>query len=285
MTSALNNKINSYTLKRGIEFSEAVSNTPTRTGSNSLGTFVHQNITYEATNGPLNGQGSWKFGFGTGLHSYLECTNPNTTELDDGSSGGTFDKNWSMGFWFNISEFPDNTSQHIIMRFADVSSPTGTVGGTRINFVKVDSTLGYLRIRVGTQTYDLSSFGIVKDLWYYFAAIRNGNYLSFYINGTLVDSTVHYNSGTGNPDMFVFGNEGTPTCTTGIINFSNFYWGTASNIPSSAIMGISATGFGEPIKYWEGNFWLNAIDKKVWNGSAWVPWTASYWDGANWISL
>ena len=63
MASALNTKINTYTLEKGLEFDAAVTTTPPQTGSITAKTIVLSNpasIAYESTVNPAGGLGSWK---------------------------------------------------------------------------------------------------------------------------------------------------------------------------------------------------------------------------------
>lgn len=39
------------------------------------------------------------------------------------------------------------------------------------------------------------------------------------------------------------------------------------------------------VKYWDGATWADSTAQKVWNGTAWVEWDASYYDGTSWIAL
>jgi hypothetical protein len=39
------------------------------------------------------------------------------------------------------------------------------------------------------------------------------------------------------------------------------------------------------VKHWTGGAWVDSIDQKVWNGTAWVNWDAKYWNGTAWIDL
>ena len=106
MPSPLHNTINEYTLERGLELNQAYTLTPTRTGSNSNGTFELSGVTpvYESTVGPNNGGGSWKFTSprsGTGVNGasfYRVATDANTTDL------ATFsDNDFTVGVWFKLN--------------------------------------------------------------------------------------------------------------------------------------------------------------------------------------
>lgn len=39
------------------------------------------------------------------------------------------------------------------------------------------------------------------------------------------------------------------------------------------------------VKYWDGTQWSNSIGQKVWNGTAWIEWDASRYDGTNWVTI
>ncbi|NBQ17264.1 hypothetical protein EBU24_03035, partial [bacterium] len=106
MASALNTKINSYALERGIEFSETYSLTPTRTGSNPLGTYILSNTpdpAYESTVGPIGGSGSWKF-----VSKSAGSVRFRTTSTNEWL--GVNDTDYTQGFWFSVGSIPSLTS-------------------------------------------------------------------------------------------------------------------------------------------------------------------------------
>lgn len=39
------------------------------------------------------------------------------------------------------------------------------------------------------------------------------------------------------------------------------------------------------VKYWDGTQWATSTGQKVWNGTDWIDWNASYYDGNSWISI
>jgi hypothetical protein len=38
------------------------------------------------------------------------------------------------------------------------------------------------------------------------------------------------------------------------------------------------------VRHWTGTEWVDSLDQKVWNGTAWVDWDAKRWNGTSWIA-
>jgi hypothetical protein len=39
------------------------------------------------------------------------------------------------------------------------------------------------------------------------------------------------------------------------------------------------------VKYYDGTAWQTSSGQKVWNGTAWVDWTAKKYDGTAWVTI
>ena len=62
-----------------------------------------------------------------------------------------------------------------------------------------------------------------------------------------------------------------------------------ANFTDAAIADIYNAGITAPsvrtVKYYDGSSWQTSSAQKVWNGTAWVDWTAKRFDGSAWINV
>lgn len=42
---------------------------------------------------------------------------------------------------------------------------------------------------------------------------------------------------------------------------------------------------GLDVRYYDGSNWIASSGQKVWDGTAWIDWDASYWNGTSWVAL
>jgi hypothetical protein len=294
MASALNTKINSYPLERGIEFSEAYSLTPTRTGTNALGSYLVQNSpvpTFEPSVGPLGGAGSWRYNCPTSSAPRFNTTA--TAEL-----AGLDDEDWSQGFWFKMSALPTLTTPTsasngiTVFAFTPASSSAGWVASV----VPSNSTLvaaGSVPL-AGRLLYGFNSSNTVytpvlqPDTWYYIAARRTGTTMSAYFNGQLL-GTVTNSALTAVPARLSFSSSSHGATNNPQIWISNFYQATATAVNATAISEIWSVGSTAPslrtVRYFNGTSWVDSIGQKVWNGTAWDDWNAKRFDGSTWVNV
>jgi hypothetical protein len=237
MASSLNTKINSYALERGIEFDEAFSLTPTRTGTNPLGTFSKNtvsNIVYEPTVGPPGGSGSWKFTWlsTTGYNSYFRAPSSGATELL-----GNADDDYSTGFWLKVNELPVNTATNIIFT---LGSTTGN-GVTIYIYGANAASAGKLLFGFSGGNY-LTPSPISFDTWYYIAIIKTPTAMVGYINGSEVFNI--YSAGTTDATTWMLGNTSllTGTTTEKTWNAANYYFAPSSVIGPTEIAEIWTAG-------------------------------------------
>lgn len=289
MASALNTKINSYALERGIEFDSAYPTSSPfigpRTGTNPLGTFTKNttgNIVWEPTIGPIGGSGSWKLQMSTttATNSYVRGTVASATELT-----GVADKNWSTGFWFKLDTLPTGTSQSALgfMLFGDSStgfsaSISGLSSFNPANFFVSQAGIGGISA--------LNPTRLVVNRWYYFAVTRDNTSMKFYLDGVLLFDG--YTSSTGTASTLMWGDTSARTFT-GSWNISNYYLAPLSAIGPTQISEIWTVGSTPPstrtVKYFNGTSWVDSIGQKVWNGTAWVDWNAKRFDGSTWVNV
>lgn len=238
--SQLNDKINSYALERGIEFIDTPSITPTRTGSNPLGTYTKSTagIILEPSTGPVGGSGSWNMAVSTvtANNAFLRATTASTTEL-----AGAGDSDYSVGIWFKINGFPTGTSATALslFTFGAVSANagfgvfiTGSTHATQPSKIQVQF--------VGTQNYitDTLSTGV----WYYLAVTRIGdaaNNIKIYLNGAL--KLTKSNSNVTAPAILTFGSSSAGVFNNSF-NISNYYQAPTSQINATEIGEIWTAG-------------------------------------------
>jgi len=236
MASTLNTKINSYALERGIEFDQAYTLTPTRTGTNPLGIFAQNsaaNIVHEPTVGPAGGSGSWKFvlNSATNQTSFINVSvNANTTE-----GVGFSDGDWSIGFWFNLAALPASGGSGP-MTIMNVTP--NTTFGYAIGVGGLDSSTGNAgRLSWGT----LVSPVITTNTWHYVAIVKSGTSGSMYYDGQLVGTRTGLSAGGAITGVrHGASSYGASNPTT--MNISNYYLAPSSVIGPTEIAEIWNVG-------------------------------------------
>jgi hypothetical protein len=286
MTSALNTKINSYTLNRGIEFDQAFTLTPTRTGTNPLGSFAQNSLggtVYEPTVGPAGGSGSWKFVLSNvaNTNSYINCiSNVNITE-----AVGMSDGDWSVGIWFNLAQLPIGSAAPMTIMNASPNTTFGYAIGVSGNVLGADSGKISFTPNAGVVAYGPV---VTTNTWHYVAIVKTGTSASFYYDGAFVGSRTGLSAG-GAITQIRHGSNGYTGTNATTMNLSNFYLTSSSVIGATQIAEIWAVGTpvtGRTVKYYDGTSWQTSAAQKVWNGTAWVDWNVvKRWDGSAWIDI
>jgi hypothetical protein len=176
MASPLNTKINSYPLERGIEFDQAYTTTPTQTGTNSAITFTAAGfgVAYQASPvGPPNGSGSWRFGAST--------NSAVSSRLTANVMPNANDRDFSMGFWFRITNIPASMNFPI---FTHGSTNAGFSGfSIRVETVSAGSTYKVQFFTNGAPV-DIAT-GLTANQWQYISVRRDQNNFYYFHNGTL----------------------------------------------------------------------------------------------------
>lgn len=275
MTSALNTKINSYSLQLGIEMDQTASLTPTTTGSITLSAFTLTGSlpTYEANVGPAGGAGSWRFKSGP---TSGDCRLRNTTSALMTSIN---DRDFSIGFWVKINSAPPVGGGAPIQSFQSFATT-----GYALNIINSAGVLSF--------TYDSpnGSYGVASGIelnrWYYFATRRTTTTTFLYLDGVQVNSFSFSGTGTNGSNI----NFGQITqgfeCDT---NICNFYEASTSVIDATAIAAIYDAGaFDNVVKYYDGSAWQTASGQKFYDGSKWVNFTNANtrrYDGSAWVEV
>ena len=289
--SVLNDKINSYTLEKGTEFSSAVSTTTPQTGSITAKTLVLSNtasISYESNTGPTGGAGCWKLTM-TGTET-SPVSAPRVTYNTAAQYEVFKDGDWSLGFWWKLNTQMVSTRQSNVWNI----SPFGTnnPGMTILyNGTNATTNAGKLVMNVGDNINVAISGVISLDTWYYIAVTRvnttsTGN-IKAYINGV---NTATFSqailAGTVAVSQAKWGD--TNSYANYSWSISNSYYTTSAAIGPSQIAEIYTAGLGtvlRTVKYFNGTSWVNSTGQKVFNGTAWVDWNAKRFDGSTWVNV
>lgn len=247
MASALNTKINSYTLERGIEYSEPYTLTPTKTGSNPIGVHSLNNTApvYEPTVGPPGGAGSWRFNAPSSGATRFGTTAAN--ELL-----GISDEDWTQGYWFKVSAIP-TMSETLGQNGITIGgmSPNQTSAGWQANLVPIGSlatsTAPNSVSLAGRIVFNFNSNHlvytplIVANTWYYVAVRRIGTNQSAYLNGALLGTEFNAEL-TAAPARIFFGSTLHTNNNAPQFWISNFHQSTATAIDATAISEIWTVG-------------------------------------------
>jgi len=289
--SVLNDKINSYTLEKGLEFNAPVTTTPPQTGSITAKTLALSNtasIVYESTINPAGGSGSWKLSM-TGAEG-TPISAPRVTYNTLAQYEVFKDGDWSLGFWWKLNSQLVSTRNSNIWNIA----PFGTNNpGVTLLYQGSNATAnaGKLTISIGESLNVPISDVINLNTWYYIAITRvnttNIGNVKAYINGVNTFTGNHnILNGTVNTTQAKWGD--TNSYANYSWNISNSYYTTSSVIGPTQIAEIYTAGLGtvpRTVKYFDGTTWQTSSAQKVWNGTAWVDWTAKRFDGSAWINV
>jgi hypothetical protein len=239
--SALHDKITSYTHDRGIEFNEAYSLTPTRTGTASLGTYALTNTAPSySTDGPTGGDGSWRFRIGTtsGQSTMLRSTTANAEFAP--FADGLF----TVGFWFKLDSLPGGTG---------TSAATIYSNGTAINRVQVNGSStttnpSKLMINFSGSTIAVGPT-LEVDRWYFFAVRRfanTTNNMVVYLDGSPIQNLNQ--SVIQAPTQMQFGNNAAPigNTTDAFYKISNYFVGDPTVYTEAVISEIWTAGTTAP---------------------------------------
>ena len=238
MASALNTKINSYAIENGIELDQAFAIPPTQTGTiventSSYWSIVGRNPVYESTVGPLGGSGSWKFVSDTGNGSALRNNGGAILTL----SG---DGDYSIGFWAKAIQLPTDSAEASARLYAITSTSTH---GFSITVSGSTSATPSRIVLTSTLTNTITDVTMNTTDWYYFAVVKSGSNLSFYINNEL--KATRTNMQNANAAQQVWGPIiASASANNSTFNISNAYYASTSVIGPTQIAEIWVAGKG-----------------------------------------
>jgi len=235
MASTLNTKINSYAIENGIEFDFAVATPPTQTGTitdntSSYWTIQGNSPVYEPTVGPPGGSGSWKF----------SCNAANGSSLRN--NGGSIltlsgDGDYSIGFWAKANDlrdldgYNDSCQLYILAPTTTTGFVIYVTGGAALNPYKIS-------FRAAGETFATDVTMTTTD-WYYFAVVKTGTNINFYINGQLKQTRT--NLQTANATLQRWGDT-LASSDLFTVNISNSYYASTSVIGPTQIAEIWTAG-------------------------------------------
>lgn len=293
MASALNTKINSYALERGIEMSELFTTTPIRTGTNALGLWSQNNLptpVFDSTSNPPGGSGSWRFNITTSSSPRL-----NTTALSE--LAGIDDEDWTQGFWFKISALPTLNAPAAVVNGITLFAvtPNQTSAGWAAQVVPTNSTAtptissqslaGRVVWNFTTQQATYSPL-VQANTWYYIAARRIGTTMEAYWNGQLVGSENNA-ALTAQAARISFSQTSHAATNNPQIWLSNYHQATSTVLGPTQIAEIYEVGANAPftriVKYYNGTSWVDSSAQKIYNGTSWVNWNAKRFNGTDWV--
>lgn len=304
MSTRLTDKIDSYSLKVNIKFDEnfTSSTAPTNSGTSSLPSAItyYNGGMSGITKGPFPGQKCWRYN--------------NTSSAAGqryGSSGGSSELlsiftdlnpvladrvGFTVGMWIKINTFPTTayTSANRLINTTN-ATPNNLYDGFYIGYgpdpVSGKNAFDFYTGGIDTAiTSDHNGNDLVAGRWYYIAMRRvvraNGTQMlmkhEIYVNGTLKTTTSEVEMLNSNFTFFWFNSLVAPGITNH--DLAAYHVGTANVLDSTAIADIWK--YGAPIqkvvKYYDGSAWQTSSDKKVYDGSEWIPMYANIWDGTAW---
>lgn len=285
MPSNLHNKINSYAIERGYEFSEAISTNPTRTGTNTATSTLVLNsanvgLTYDPTDGPIGGAGSWKT-----LWTTTAANNGRISITNTQIATSLADSDWTTGFWFKFSEIPAGAIAGYLSSLGNSSATgyyLGWSGSAGTNRGKIQ-----LFTTNGLNMY--STTKILDTNWHY-VAVRRINLptvvYELYLDG-VIQSPNGTSPNTNVPTAPISLGSSSANTTPFYVNYSNWHIASSTTLDATAISEIWTAGSSLPrtVKYFDGTSWQTSSAQKVWNGTAWIDWNAKRFDGSSWINV
>lgn len=282
--SQLSDKINSYAIELGYELNESIKVNPAVTGTtqgagNLVLNAANTGLTFEPTDGPIGGAGSWR----------TLWSNPSTLNGRFGPPSGRFnplsaDGDYGFGFWFKFGSIP--TSFNGFLASYGNSSANGVTVSWNAASKKISMAIA------GGLSSTLSNDLINNTNWHYVAirretspAIRYYMYLDgvFQISATGTSVTNAVGPQT-------YGSSSAQLSGNFFISYSNIHWSTSTILNQTAISeiwtaGSTAPNTSAPVKYYDGSSWITSSAQKVYNGTAWVDWNKKYYNGTSWVQI
>ena len=240
MASNLNTKINSYAIENGIEFDQAFASPPTQTGTVTENTsanwsIIGKNPVYESTVGPPGGSGSWKYVGDASTGCRLRT---NAGALLPLSADGDY----SVGFWVKANDLRDlDAFNNSIQLFVLASTATH---GFAINITGGLATFPYTISLTAAGTTYTTELTMDTINWYYFAVVKSGTNLNFYINNVLKQTRT--NMGTAANATAIIWGDNLASSDLYSLNISNFYYASTSVIGTTQVAEIWTAGSVAP---------------------------------------
>jgi hypothetical protein len=232
--SRLTDKIDSYTLERGIKFDGAYQLPPAMTGTLAASTaWTLSGSTPTQVAGPMAGQSAQRFTITSGTASRLRSTGNEISTIGD--------MNYSVGGFFRWEAFPGNTFPSSIIFGI---RPFGTTGFGVTAFTEDypgDPYDGQKAVSLviadnGFTFYEGDFPQVAQGKWIYIAIRRTGNTAEFYINGVLGGTLTGLPNDAAATTFFDIGTAS--TISTQVVDIANLYITSYSAIDATAIAQI-----------------------------------------------
>ena len=235
--SLLTDKIDSYTLERGIKFDGAYQLPPAMTGTLTASTaWTLTGSTPTQVAGPMAGQSAQRFTITSGTASRLRSSGNEISTISD--------MNYSVGAFFRWETFP-GTAQPSSLIFA-----IRPIGGTGFGVVAYtedfpgDPYDGQKAISIavannGYTFYEGDFPQVAQGKWIYIAIRRSGGTAEFYINGVLGGTVTGLPNDSTATTFFDIGSGS--TVSTQVFDVANAYITSYSAIDATAIAQIYDT--------------------------------------------
>ena len=232
--SRLTDKIDSYTLERGIKLDGAYQLPPAMTGTLAASTaWTLSGTAPTQVAGPMAGQSAQRFNLSSGNTSRLRSTGNEISTISD--------MNYSVGGFFRWESFPGKAFPASIIFGI---RPFGTTG-FGINALTEDwpgdpyDNQKYISVAIadnGFVFYEGDYPQVAEGKWIYIAVRRTGSTAEFYINGVLGGTVTGLPNDSASTTFFDIGS--TNTLSPQIVDIANLYITSYSAIDATAIAEI-----------------------------------------------
>ncbi|CAB4149640.1 Concanavalin A-like lectin/glucanases superfamily [uncultured Caudovirales phage] len=235
--SLLTDKIDSYTLERGIKLDGAYQLPPAMTGTLSASTeWTLSGTAPTQVAGPMAGQSAQRFDLSSGNTSRLRSSGNEISTISD--------MNYSVGGFFKWQSWPGQAFPASIIFGI---RPFGTTG-FGVNALTEDwpgdpyDGQKYISIAIadnGFVFYEGDYPQVAVGKWIYIAVRRNGGTAEFYINGVLGGTVTGLPNDSASTTFFDIGS--TNTFSPQVVDIANLYITSYSAIDATAIAQIYDT--------------------------------------------
>jgi len=309
----LTDKIHSYPVKNGIDFNEAFTGSwPSQYGASTFSPGNQQvlntngGLISSANDGPFPGQYSWRFrnGQGQGYASRLRWSSFG----NESNVGANWvrPQNFTYSIWVRVNSMDQNPFYN--RAFAEYTNYLNSGNPGQDDDWYMGWYMGYIKQTDGNQpNYNKPIFNLYtggQDV--YIATDHQGNYIDYgkwylltirktKINSTTCEVQFMINGQVKETRQHTYGDNAMATYDHGQSTTTIWvdhslgcsFLGTNSDFYQAVIQDIYNYGspIQLPVKWFDGTTWNFSQDRKVWNGSKWIPMYASKWDGSAWIPV
>ena len=259
--SSLTDKINSYSMLRGMALNEAYTLPYTQTGtianSTSSNISVFGNTPFQDMSGPCPGQTAWTFNYGPSYNnaaSRLRDSNSSLLNVFKVGNSPGYTADYALGFWIKINQWPtmydENDNERPVITFLGLES---TVYGFSIGLAydndpnsETFEQKAFLWSAYGEGGFIGVDKNLEEDKWYYFAIKRysstgEADYSRIYLDGELLYENLDTTFSGISFTALRFGSGITTNDTS--FSISNIHIATNSVLTATAIQEIYNSAF------------------------------------------